>query len=73
MILYSEIHKRAGAGFTVSATDPTFMNKWIVHWLATAEAFRRESAAEGLTETAQAIRAIINDQRKYVPLEAKPC
>ena len=65
MSLSNEITKRAESSSDVPESDPLFFKKWAQHWFATAEAFRDEAAAEGLSETAASIQHVIDEQRRY--------
>lgn len=43
--------------------------RWFTHWFKTAEIFCKCLEEEGLTETVQAVKQIIIDQKKITPLK----
>ncbi len=53
------ITEKAIASFGKSITETT-CSEWPSHWVATAEKWREELLAEGLTRTAEAIEKQIN-------------
>jgi hypothetical protein len=70
-ILYSIIHDTAKTYYEGPELDASNYDVWVAHWFDTAEKIAVEFDNQKLPATAEAIRAIILDQRKLVNYEQR--